>query len=149
MTTDTTLNAWKRWLTYSISKAANSPVADLPIRLRDSEETKEYPGIYIEEGGVNRVESGGVKDGNCWQIEVQTKLVTVPGEDDQAAISRSVHEMLRVAVSIHVNSCQAEDWLDGQIGITCQQVLTSSPVTTDEGGHRVTTWRNELVVCVV
>lgn len=149
MTTDTTLNAWKRWLAYSISKSANSPVLSLPIQLRDSEELKTYPGIYIEEGSVNRIESGGIKDGNAWQIEVHTKLVTTPGDDDQIAISKTAHDALRNAISPHVNSCQAEDWLSMQIGITCMQVLTSSPVTTEEDGYRVTTWKNDIAVCVV
>jgi len=149
MTTDTTLDAWKSWLTYSISKTAGSPVANLPIRLRDSEETKTYPGIYISEASADRVEAGGVTDGNAWEIEIETQLVTTPGEDDQEAVSKASHDILRNAISSHTNGCMAQDYLNSQIGLTCFDLLTSSPVTTKEEGYRVTTWKNTAVVCVV
>ena len=148
MTTDATLNAWKRWLAYAISKQINSPLSTLTIQLRDSEETKTYPGIYIKEGSVNRIESGGIKDGNAWRIEVMTQLVTTPGEDDQAGTSKAAHDALRDAISPHANDCNSEDWLSSQIGIVCFQVLTSSPVTTEEDGYRVTTWSNDIAVCI-
>jgi len=149
MTTDTTLDAWKRWQSYAISKIADSPLAGIHTALRDSEEVKEYPGIYIEEGSVNRIEIGGVKDGNAWQIEAITKLVTTPGEDDQEAVSKAAHDVLRNALSKVLNDCRAVDWMDNQIAITCFQILDSSPKTTEEDGYRVTTWSNVLSVCVL
>lgn len=147
MTTDKTLDAWKRWLTHSILKEGDSILSGIPIRLRDSEEVKTFPGIYIAESGVSRIESGGVMDGNAYQIEIQTQLVTIPGENDQQAVSKAAHDAMRNALSGHVNSGIAESWLDSQIGLTCFQLLTSSPTTGDEDHYRVTTWRNESAVC--
>ena len=148
MTTDATLDAWKRWLAYSISKSASTDLNGVTIQLRDSEDLKTYPGIYIEEGAVERMESGGIKDGNAWRIDVKTMLETVLGEDDQAATAKAAHDALRNAISPHVNDCEAEDWLSSQIGIVCFEVLTSSPITNEQGGKRVTTWTNQIAVCL-
>ena len=148
MTTDTTLDAWKRWLTYSISQSQSTALDGVTIQLRDSEELKTYPGIYIEEGSVDRIESGGIKDGNAWRIDVKTMLETVPGEGDQAAESKAAHDALRNAISPHVNASEVEDWLSSQVGIVCFQVLTSSPVTNEQSGKRVTTWTNTIAVCL-
>lgn len=149
MTTDTTIDAWKRWLTYAISRNAASPLASIPIAMRDTEEVKQYPGIYLAESGVERIESAGIRDGNAWRITLETQLVTTPGADDQIATSKAAHDVFRKALASHVNDCRAESWMDNQIGITCQQLLQSSPKTTEEDGYRVTTWSNEMVVCVV
>jgi hypothetical protein len=147
--TDTLLNAWKRWLAYQFSKNPSAGISSLTVQLRDSESAKTYPGIYLEEGAINRVESGGIKDSNCWQIEVKTMLVSTPCDEDQLGTTKEAHDALKADLSPIVNDCQAEDWLSTQIGIVCQQFLTSSPVTTDQGGYRVTTWSNEIVICAV
>jgi len=147
MTTDITLNAWKRWLAHSISKDSTSPLASIPIQLRDSEDAKTYPGIYVSEASADRVEVGGIQDGNAWEIEIQTQLVTTPGEDDQAASSKAAHDILRNALSSHANGTGAQDYLNAQIRLTCFDVRSSSPVTGDEEGYRVTTWKNLAVVC--
>ncbi len=149
MTTDKTLDAWKNWLNYSISKSIESPILSIPVRLRDSEETKEYPGIYISEGSTDRVEVGGVMDGNVFEIEIHTQLVTTPGEDGQAATSKESHDGLRNSLASHVLSCQAENYLNSQIGMTCFDLQTSSPITGNEEGYRVTTWKTKAVVCAV
>lgn len=146
--TDKTLESWAKWLAYIIGKTAGSPLAGIPIRLRDSEETKVYPGIYIGEGSVDRMESGGVIDGNSWSIEIETELVTTPGEDGQIATSRAEHDKLRNAVNGHVNDCRAQDYLDGQIGLFCHEIYSSSPVTRDQDGYRVTRWGNRAVAGV-
>jgi len=148
METDTTLNAWKRWLTYARLKSNSTALSGVTIQLRDSEATKTYPGIYLKEGSVSRIESGGIKDSNAWRIEVMTQIVTTPGADDQAGTSKAAHDALRNALSPLVNDANAEDWLSNQIGITCFQVLTSSPMTTEEDGYRVTTWTNDIAVCL-
>lgn len=148
MTTDITLNAWKRWLAYSISKDSGSPLASVPIQLRDSEDVKSYPGIFISEASADRVEIGGVMDGNAWEIEIQTQLVTTPGDDDQAASSKAAHDILRNTLSPHINSCMAQGYLNSQIRLTCFDVRSSSPMTGDEDSYRVTTWKNAVVVCV-
>lgn len=149
MITDTTINAWGRWLAYSISGNPASPLFGIPIQLRDSEDLKTYPGIYLEESGrPNRIEVGGVMDGNAWQVSIATKLVTTPGEDDQGAESKAAHDALRNALSHHVNSEAAQSWIGSQLRITCFQILYDAPETTEEDGYRVTTWVNELTVCV-
>lgn len=149
MTTDTTLNAWKNWITYAISKAESSALSGVVVQLRDSEEIKTYPGIYISEGSVDRVEAGGIQDGNVWEIEIQTQLVTVPGEDEQAASSKAAHDVLRNALSLIINDCQAQNYLNSHLRLTCFDIHTSSPITGEEDGYRVTTWKNQAVVCVV
>lgn len=148
MTTDITLNAWKQWLSYSISKEIGSSLSDLPIQLRDSEEVKVYPAIYISEGSTDRVEVGGVMDGNAFEIEIHTQLVTTPGEDDQVATSKAAHDVLRNALAPHITACEAESYLNSQIRLTCFDLQTSSPMTTSEEGYRVTTWKSVAVVCV-
>jgi len=148
MTTDITLDAWKKWLTYSISKVTGSPLAEIPIRLRDSEETKSHPGIYISEASADRVEVGGIMDGNAWEIEMETQLVTTPGEDAELAVSKVAHDILRNALSPHITACGAEGYLDAQIRLTCFDLQSTSPVTTAEDGYRVTTWKTTAVVCV-
>jgi hypothetical protein len=149
MTTDLTLNAWKNWLTYSISKERNSPLATIPIQLRDSEGVKSYPGIYISEASADRVEAGGVMDSNVWEIEIQTQLVTTPGDDEQAASSKAAHDVLRNSLAAHVAGCGAESYLNTQARLTCFDLQTSSPITGDEDGYRVTTWKARAVVCSV
>ena len=148
MTTDITLDAWKNWLVYSIFKTLQSPLSSIPIQLRDSEDVKQYPGIFISEASADRIEVGGIMDGNAWEIEIQTQLVTTPGEDDQAASSKAAHDILRNALSTHVNNCQAENYLNSQIRLTCFDVRSSSPMTGDEDGYRVTAWKTPVVVCV-
>lgn len=148
MTTDTTLAAWIRWLEYAILRQTDSVLAAIPIRLRDTEDLKEYPGIYIEEGGVDRIESGGIKDGNAWEIEVLTKLVTTPGDEGQEATTKAAHDILRNALTLCCNDCGMTDWLDSQVELTCFQAFDASPKTTDEDGYRVTTWANVLAVCL-
>jgi hypothetical protein len=140
MTTDKLLDTWKRWITRS---------TDLPVAMRDDESVKQYPGIYIEGDSVTRLESGGIKDGNVFMIEFQTKLVTTPGEDAQQATSKAEHDAIRNYVSEIVESCQAESWLDSQLGIRVFQLLVDSPETTEEGGYRVTTWRCSATACPV
>jgi len=64
MTTDKLLDAWKRWIQRSTA---------LPVAMRDTENTKSYPGVYIEGDSVSRFESGGVQDSNTFKIEWETK----------------------------------------------------------------------------
>jgi hypothetical protein len=148
MTTDTTLNAWKNWLTYAIFKTANSPLSAITPQLRDSEELKSYPGIFISDGSADRIEAGGVMDGNAWEIEIHTQLVTTPGEDDQVATSKAAHDILRNALSVHANDGTAQNYLNSQLRLTCFDLKSSSPITTEEDGYRVTTWKNTAVVCM-
>lgn len=141
MITDLTLDAWKRWLEYSISRATADTLQSIPIRMRDSEEVKTYPGIYIEGESPTRIESGGVMDGNSFMIEFETKLVTTPGDNAQSATSKAAHDALRNALAKHVGDCLAEGWMDSQISLACHQLLTGAPETTEEEGYRVTTWK--------
>lgn len=145
MITDITLDAWKRWLTYSISRDTDTTLNGIPIQMRDSEAVKTYPGIYIEAESTSRIESGGVMDGNAFMIEFDTKLVTTPGADGQAATSKSAHDVFRDALAEHVGDCNAEAWLDGQISLACHQLLAGAPETTEEEGYRVTTWKMSSV----
>lgn len=147
MTTDLTLNAWKNWLSYAIFKNPSSPLSAITPQLRDSEELKTYPGIFISETSADRIEVGGIMDGNAWEIEIQTQLVTTPGEDDQSASSKAAHDILRNALSVHTNDSNAQNYLNSQIRLTCFDIRSSSPVTTEEDGYRVTTWKNTAVVC--
>lgn len=117
--------------------------------MRDSEEVKVYPGIYIEGDQVTRFESGGVADGNVFQIEWETKLVTTPGDDAQVATSKAAHDALRNAAALQIESLQAESWMDGQIGIRVFQLLVNSPETTEDNGYRVTTWKASAISCPV
>lgn len=143
--TDLTLDAWKAWLEYKIE--SDPILAGMPIKLRDSEETKTYPGIYIGEGSVDRIEAGGVRDGNSWEIEILTELRTTPGEDAQLATSRKTHDKLRKALTVHVNDCSAQNYLTAYPGIVCHQIRSSSPVT-EEDDYRSTRWTNPAVVVV-
>ena len=59
MNTDRLLDAWKRWIERGTS---------LPVAMRDSEQIKVYPGVYIEGDSVSRFESGGVADGNTFTV---------------------------------------------------------------------------------
>ena len=145
MITDLTLEAWKRWLTYSISRATSQALAGIPIQMRDSEELKTYPGIYLEGETGTRIESGGVMDGNAFMVEFETKLVTTPGDDAQVATSKPAHDLLRIALDGHIGDSNAEAWMDGQIEIACHQLLTTAPETTEEQGYRVTTWKIQAV----
>jgi len=140
MTTDKLLDAWKRWVQRGTS---------LPVAMRDDATVKQYPGIYIEGDSASRFESGGVQDSNTFTIEWDTKLVTTPGEDAQQATSKLAHGGLRDAISEHIESCQAEPWMDSQIGIRVFQLLINTPETSEEDGYRVTTWKGSAVACVI
>ncbi len=141
MITDITLDAWKRWLELSTAPA----LVGIPVQMRDSEQTKTYPGIYIEGETGTRFESGGVMDGNSFKVEFETKLVTTPGDDAQAATSKAAHDAIRNALSLHIANCYAETWLNSQISLACHQLLTDAPETTDEDEYRVTTWKISAV----
>jgi len=148
MITDKTLDAWKSWLETSIAADEDSILADIPIQMRDSEEVKTYPGIYIEEGGKpQRITPGGVMDGNSWLVEIITKLVTTPGDDDQAATSKLEHDAMRDALSPHISSADAKAHIDAADDIACHQLDYSQPETTEADGYRVTSWSCEAVVC--
>jgi len=147
MTTDKALDGWKEWILLMISRAAG-PLTGLHVALRDSEETKTYPGIYIAEGSVDRVESGGVTDGNAWNIEIETELRTTPGDSGQIATTKAEHDVMRKALSAILNDCRAQDYLNTRIDLTCFEILSSSPITDDDSGYRVTTWRNRVTCCV-
>lgn len=140
MTTDKVLDAWKRWVQTGTA---------LPVAMRDDAGVKVYPGIYIEGDSVSRFESGGVADSNVFQIEWETKLVTTPGEDAQIATSKAAHDGLRNAIAERIESCQAESWMDGQIGIRVFQLLVDSPETSEADGYRVTTWKVSAVACEI
>lgn len=146
MITDTTIDAWKRWLSYSISKD-NATLSGIPIQLRDSEEVKSYPGIYLAESGEDRISAGGVQDSNVFRVTIDTMLVTTPGDDEDDAASQASHSELRNALAGHVGNGSAQDWISGQIGLTCFDLLVSSPMTTNEDGYRVTTWKTTFTVC--
>ncbi len=147
MITDLTLDAWKRWLEYSIFRSMDGTLAGIPIQMRDSEELKTYPGIYIEADTTSRVESGGVQDGNVFAVEWLTKLVTTPGDDAQVATSKESHDQLRNTLSASIGDLEAEAWIDSQIGIRCFQLLTSAPETSEEDGYRVTGWKITGTIC--
>ncbi len=147
MIADLTLDAWKRWMQYAIARATTTTLTSVPIQMRDTEEVKTYPGIYIEADSTSRVESGGVTDGNVFAVEWMTRLVTTPGDDAQTATSKESHDTLRNALASVLGDCMAESWIDGQIGIRCFQLLTNAPETTEEDGYRVTSWKTTATVC--
>ena len=147
MITDTLLDNWKKWLEYSLSRNP-SPASNLAIQLRDSEELKTYPGIYLEESMIDRMESSGVADSNAFKAQIKTMLVTTPADEDQAGSTKAEHDAMRVGLSKQVASELAFDWMNAQIGIVVFECLTGSPVTTNEDGYRVTTWTTEMVACV-
>jgi hypothetical protein len=140
MTTDKLLDAWKRWIQRGTT---------LPVAMRDTEEVKAYPGVYIEGDSVSRFESGGVMDGNVFTVEWETKLVTTPGDDAQVATSKSAHDAYRNIIADQVGSFEAESWMDSQLGIRVFQLLVNAPETTEEDGYRVTTWKASAVSCAV
>jgi hypothetical protein len=140
MTTDKLLDAWKRWITRGTA---------LTVAMRDDATVKQYPGIYIEGDSVSRFESGGVQDGNVFTVEWETKLVTTPGEDAQVATSKAAHDGMRDAIAEHVESSQAESWMDSQLGIRVFQLLVNSPETTEEDKYRVTTWKASAIACLI
>lgn len=140
MNTDRLLGAWKRWVERGTS---------IPVAMRDDESDKVYPGVYIEGDAVSRFESGGVADGSAFTIAWETKLVTTPGGDDQAATSKTAHDTMRNTLAFQIQSDSAESWMDGQIGIRVFQLLVDSPVTTEEGGYRVSTWKVSAVACTI
>jgi hypothetical protein len=140
MTTDKLLDAWKRWITRGTA---------LPVAMRDDAAVKQYPGIYIEGDSVSRFESGGVQDGNVFTVEWETKLVTTPGDDAQQATSKAEHDAIRNAIATVIESCDAESWMDSQLGIRVFQLLVNSPETTEDNGYRVTTWKASAVSCAV
>jgi hypothetical protein len=140
MTTDKLLDAWKRWITRGTA---------LPVAMRDDATVKQYPGIYIEGDNVSRFESGGVQDGNVFTVEWETKLVTTPGEDSAQATSKAAHDALRDAIAPQIESCLAEAWLDGQLGIRLFQLLVNAPETTEEDSYRVTTWKATAISCPI
>jgi hypothetical protein len=117
--------------------------------MRDTEEVKVYPGLYIEGDSASRFESGGIQDGNVFQIEWETKLVTIPGEDSAQATSRAEHDTLRYQAGEQIQSADAESWLDMQLGIRVFQLLVNAPETTEEDGYRVTTWKSSAITCLI
>jgi hypothetical protein len=117
--------------------------------MRDSEEEKAYPGVYIEGDSVSRFESGGVMDSGAFTVEWDTKLVTTPGDTAQVATTKSEHDALRNTLSLQVQSADAESWMDSQLGIRVFQLLVDAPVTSEENGYRVTTWRSSAVACEI
>jgi hypothetical protein len=140
MTTDRLLDAWKRWLQRGTA---------LPVAMRDTEEVKTYPGVYIEGDQVSRFESNGIQDGNAFLVEWETKLVTTPGLDSDLATSKEQHDEMRRHLSAHIGANEAESWMDGQLGIRVFQLLTNSPETTEEDGYRVTTWKVSAIACEI
>jgi hypothetical protein len=117
--------------------------------MRDSEEDKVYPGVYIEGDSVSRFDSGGVMDSGAFTVEWETKLVTTPGDTAQVATTKAEHDILRNALALQVQSYDAESWIDSQLGVRVFQLLIDSPVTSEEGGYRVTTWRTFAVACEI
>lgn len=140
MTTDTLLDAWKRWIQRGTT---------LPVAMRDDASVKVYPGIYIQSEQVTRMESNGVGDGNVFRIEWDTLLVTTPGEDSAQATSKAAHDALRDAAGYQIEDQGAETWLDGQIGIHVFQLLVNSPETSEEDGYRVSIWKVSAVACPI
>ena len=140
MNTDKLLDAWKRWIERGTT---------LPVAMRDTENAKAYPGIYIEGDQASRFESGGIQDGNVFTVEWETKLVTTPGDDAQTATSKSAHDALRDTAAEQIQSCDAESWLDSQLGIRVFQLLVNAPETTEEDGYRVTTWKATAITCPI
>jgi hypothetical protein len=140
MNTDRLLDAWKRWVERGTS---------LPVAMRDSEQIKVYPGVYIEGDSVSRFESGGVADGNTFTVEWDTKLVTTPASEDQEGTTKAQHDTLRNTLAFQIQSDLAESWMDGQIGIRVFQLLVDSPVTSEENGYRVSTWKISAVACAI
>ena len=140
MNTDRLLDAWKRWVERGTS---------LPVAMRDSEQIKVYPGVYIEGDSVSRFESGGVADGNTFTVEWDTKLVTTPASEDQEGTTKAQHDTLRNTLAFQIQSDLAESWMDGQIGIRVFQLLANSPETTEADGYRVTTWKLTAISCPV
>jgi hypothetical protein len=140
MNTDRLLDAWKRWIERGTS---------LPVAMRDSEQIKVYPGVYIEGDSVSRFESGGVADGNTFTVEWDTKLVTTPASEDQEGTTKAQHDTLRNTLAFQIQSDLAESWMDGQIGIRVFQLLVDSPVTSEENGYRVSTWKISAVACEI
>lgn len=140
MNTDRLLDAWKRWVERGTS---------LPVAMRDSEQLKVYPGVYIEGDSVSRFESGGVADGNTFTVEWDTKLVTTPASEDQEGTTKAQHDTLRNTLAFQVQSDQAESWMDGQIGVRVFQLLVDSPVTSEENGYRVSTWKVSAISCEI
>lgn len=140
MNTDKLLDAWKRWVERGTS---------LPVAMRDSEQLKVYPGVYIEGDSVSRFESGGVADGNTFTVEWDTKLVTTPASEDQEGTTKAQHDTLRNTLAFQIQSDQAESWMDGQIGVRVFQFLVDSPVTSEENGYRVSTWKVSAVACEI
>jgi hypothetical protein len=140
MNTDKLLDAWKRWVERGTS---------LPVAMRDSEQIKVYPRVYIEGDSVSRFESGGVADGNTFTVEWDTKLVTTPASEDQEGTTKAQHDTLRNTLAFQIQSDLAESWMDGQIGIRVFQLLVDSPVTSEENGYRVSTWKISAVACEI
>lgn len=140
MNTDRLLDAWKRWVERGTS---------LPVAMRDSEQIKVYPGVYIEGDSVSRFESGGVADNNTFTVEWDTKLVTTPASEDQEGTTKAQHDTLRNTLAFQIQSGDAESWMDGQIGIRVFQLLVDSPVTSEENGYRVSNWKISAVACEI
>ena len=140
MNTDKLLDAWKRWIQRGTT---------LPVAMRDTEDDKAYPGVYIEGDSVSRFDSGGVMDGGAFKVEWDTKLVTTPGDTAQVATTKAEHDILRNELALQAQSYYAETWMDSQLGIRVFQLLIDSPVTSEEGGYRVTTWKATAVACEI
>lgn len=140
MISDKILQAWMRWLEIAL---------ELPVELRGTAAVKVYPGIYIDEENSSRKEINGITDSNVFLVEWKTKLVTTPGEDSQYATSESKHDELKDSVSERVGDCNAETWLDSQLGMRVFQLLIDPPETTAEDGYRVTVWKCSAICCLI
>jgi hypothetical protein len=117
--------------------------------MRDDEGNKVYPGVYIEGDSVSRFESGGVMDSGAFTVEWDTKLVTTPASEDQEGTTKAQHDTIRNTLAFQIQSAAAESWMDGQLGIRVFQLLIDSPVTSEENGYRVTTWRASAIACQI
>lgn len=140
MNTDKLLEAWKRWIQRGTT---------LPVAMRDTEEDKAYPGVYIEGDSVSRYDAGGVMDSNTFTVQWDTKLVTTPGDTAQVATTKAEHDALRNELALQVQSNDAESYMDSQLGIRVFQLLLDSPITSEEGGYRVSTWKASAVACEI
>lgn len=140
MNTDKLLEAWKRWIQRGTT---------LPVAMRDTEDDKAYPGVYIEGDSVSRYDAGGVMDSNTFAVQWDTKLVTTPGDTAQVATTKAEHDALRNELALQVQSNAAESYMDSQLGIRVFQLLIDSPITSEEGGYRVSTWKASAIVCEI
>jgi hypothetical protein len=147
MITDKLIDNWKKWLEYYISRNP-STISNLIIQLRDSEKVKTFPGIYLEDQSAERIDTGGIADGNAYRVSIKTMLVSVPADSGQNGTTKAEHDSMRDDLAKSVGDCLAQDWINSQIGIVVFESLTGAPVTTAEDGYRVTSWTTEMVACL-